>query len=372
MKKTFVTLFPKVKNDDYYRDPCMIPYIMAKDYGFCGRLVYVKQEEDYSNFEKFMPELELENIKSEDAIYGYIRENAKSIDVLNVFFLSVKQSLKWIEWYKQFNKNGIAYIKLDMNLIQAEAFVFGKSPKNILKRLLVKKKLSSVDMISAETTEVQTLLESFWKRKVLYIPDGYYDFDGGKVENENVEKKKVILTVGHLGTEAKNTELLLDAYAKSSINQEYQLHLVGSRTENLEKFLEQYFLVNGELKERIILEGTVTDRNRLNFIYQSAEVFILPSKWESFGIAMLEAAVHGCFLISTDKVPAFADLVTNECNGMCFESDNKEQLINILNKIPDKLNEFDREELKKKANEFNWPNICLKICEDITNYIPKK
>lgn len=365
MKRTFVTLFPKIKNGDFYRDPCMIPYIMAKEYGFVGKLVFVKQEEDYSNFSNFMPELQLEEIESENEIYNYLKKNAKDIDILNVFFLSLKENLKWIDWYKKFNKNGIAYIKLDMSMRQAENYIFKKSPKAILKRILVKRKLHNVDMISAETTKVREVLEQYWERKVLYIPDGYYDFEKNTYDNRNIQKEKEILTVGHLGTEAKNTELLLEAYAKTNINKEYKLHLVGSRTKELDEYLESYFCKHNDLKGQVILEGVVTDRKELNSIYSRAEVFILPSKWESFGIAMLEAAVNGCFLIATDKVPAFLDIVGDDNEGACVASDNLEELIRVLDEIPHRIKNFEKEKIVISAKNFYWPNICKKICQEL-------
>lgn len=371
MKKTFVTLFPKVKNDDYYRDPCMIPYVMTKYYGFDSKLVIMNCDESYSNFQENLPELQLEFIESEESIRGYLKKNATSIDVLNVFFLEMRRSLRWIKWYKRYNPNGIVYVKLDMNIPQATNLLENNSLMNRIKRSVLKKQLQNIDIVSAETTKLKEIMEQIFCREFLYIPDGFYNF--GTSETVSVtSKKKQLLTVGNLGTKEKNSKLLMEAYAKSRINQIYDMVLVGARTDDFDEYLENFFVKYPELKEHVSIRGVIRDRNALHKVYEEAEVFVFPSISESFGIAMLEAATHGCYIISTDGVPAFEDIVPDDLWGSCFYYDDIDGLIEIFDNIPSKLAKFDCNEIRQYADKFEWCQICNALNQRINIVIDER
>lgn len=352
-----------MKNNDYFRDPSMIPYTMTKEYGYEGHLVTVRQEEDYSNYSKYVPELQLDFIESEEMIHEYLKENSKNIDVLNVFFLEIRRGLKWIKWYKKYNPRGIAYLKLDANLYHATDLLENRSFKYIAKRIILAQMLKKVDFVSSETTPVKRILEKALKREVLYIPDGFSNM--AEVNESSIPKKKQILTVGKLGTYEKNTGLLIDAYVKSSINKKYDLILVGSRTREIDEYIMHCFEKEPSLKDKIILKGEIKDRDELGNVYEESEVFVFPSIIESFGLAMVEAAAHGCYIISTNGVPAFKDVVPDDKSGSMFDSGKVSELIDIFDNIESNLESFDGEVIRKNVQKFEWKNICKALDENL-------
>lgn len=149
----------------------------------------------------------------------------------------------------------------------------------------------------------------FTNHKTKIIPDGIdctrFKFD------ENIRKQYRELygvsgkyVVGHVGhfLPAKNHEKIIHVFSEiKKINNNAILFLVGNGR------LEQdvYSLVNQMgLANDVIFAGAHTDVE--NF-YQIMDVFLFPSKYEGFGMAMIEAEANGLFCVASDEIPKEAD-----------------------------------------------------------------
>lgn len=60
--------------------------------------------------------------------------------------------------------------------------------------------------------------------------------------------------------------------------------------------------------------GSVSYDRRLS-VFQDADIFVLPSRWDGFGMVILEALAAGLPVISTDQVMSARDFVTPGSNG---------------------------------------------------------
>ena len=112
-------------------------------------------------------------------------------------------------------------------------------------------------------------------------------------------KKPYILSVGSI-EERKN--LLLLARALKLLPEDIHVVAIGKRTPyeiKIEKFLQ-----NENMKERFRIINNVPYTD-LPALYQSASIFVYPSRFEGFGIPMLEALNSG--------IPAIG------CTGSCLE-----------------------------------------------------
>jgi len=106
------------------------------------------------------------------------------------------------------------------------------------------------------------------------------------------------------------------------------------------------------LSDKVIMTGYVTDKE-LSEYYMLADVFIMPSKKEGFGIVFLEAMIHGLPLIAGNKDGSVETLLNGELGLLVDPDDNdqiKEQLINVLTKnIPEEI--FDSNYLRSRTLE---------------------
>lgn len=108
--------------------------------------------------------------------------------------------------------------------------------------------------------------------------------------------------------EKKGIDLLLEAFARIA-PQHPDIHLVicGSGELSLTAKLQSQAASLG-LASRVTWAGQVTGELRLA-AFSAAEVFVLPSHSENFGIALLEAMAAGLPCISTDQVALALDAV---------------------------------------------------------------
>lgn len=98
----------------------------------------------------------------------------------------------------------------------------------------------------------------------------------------------------------KNVEFLVDAWAKAQVAPGWLLYVAGPCDANYRRKLE-HFIQERCLKDRIRLIGPVSGSNKA-YLFERADWFLLPSKQENFGIAVLEAAHFGCPVAVSDQV----------------------------------------------------------------------
>jgi len=86
------------------------------------------------------------------------------------------------------------------------------------------------------------------------------------------------------------------------------------------------------VKDRVRFLGFV-NQSQLPSIYSSADLFILPSDYEPFGVVVNEAMLCGCPAIVSDKVGAGYDLIRHGENGFIYPCGDLNVLSEILKEI---------------------------------------
>ena len=321
----FVTLFLKTENVHLLKDVGMIPYHLYKDHDLDCSVACYRNSEEYTYADGEVKGLKLDFVKKTrggiilDGI-RYLIFNARRIDILNIYHLNLSSYFFEIV-YRLINRKGKIYLKLDMN---PAGFVscFKKNPVGMIKRATIRR----ADIASVETTTMHKKLRKFYGDKIVFIPNGCYQ----KAVNEPLPlKEHIILTVGNLGTYEKATDVLLEAYAcyiKRSPLSDWKLRLIGNIDESFNDKIEDYYMRYPGIKDRVTFTGPIRDRDRLDEEYGRASVFTLPSLSESFGIVLVEAALKGCYLITSDMVPAGYDISDKYRYGACVPAGNVSEL----------------------------------------------
>lgn len=85
--------------------------------------------------------------------------------------------------------------------------------------------------------------------------------------------------------------------------------------------------------DRVSFPGSVTD-DELHRLYAHADVVVLPSRYESFGLVMVEAMMHGKPLISCDT-SGIRDVVRNGVDGILVEPGDADALAASLRQLLD-------------------------------------
>lgn len=363
MKKSFVTLFPHTCNVHLMKDVGCIPYIMYKDYGYDSTIATFKND-SYPYLDQYVKGLKIQFLPDGNeriACIKYVIENAKKIDVLNMYHLSIGKSLLCLWLYKLLNKQGVSYLKLDLDFRTLKIIEEYNCIKKYALRLMSKK----VDIISAESTAIAERIEHILNHTVEYIPNGVLEYDKAFIRADlNEQKKDVFLTVGRLGTEQKATENLLQAFAEIQENTDWNLWLVGKCEEKFKIYFNEFLKEKPYLKERIKLFGEITDKNKLSDIYKQCRIFVLPSKWEGFALVNVEAMLHGCRLLLSDQVSPANDFKQLGCFCQIVEFGDIKQLADeMLNMSKTTV---DANQIAKVAvDNFLWTRIGGRINDTI-------
>ena len=395
MKRTFLHISEEFEYRWIGKDNGMIPIYMNEELSYESKILTVNLKKDLPDEVRGIKIIKVKRIFSflsnfaywtklvkRINIFKYLIKNAKNIDILMLFHVS-RCSYWYAYFYKKYNPNGKIYIKADFNLgvYKKEWSIVNSKPKSL--REFFKKRRESqeyskrkklipmVDLISYESFEAFNYMKDSYagvdtKNKTMYFPNGYDNKVIDKIKIKSFkEKENIILTVGRLGTKEKNTELLLETLKEVDLK-DWKVYLVGSIDKNFIKYKEKFFEDNPNLKEKIIFTGEIKAKEKLYEYYNKAKVFVLPSKWESFGIVMVEAMAFGNYIITSNTCAA-NDITNNNSIGKIIEIDSKSQLKKEIEKAIEKNFELKNkyEETLKYVLNFKYSNLIKKLGERV-------
>lgn len=381
MKKNLVLFFTIKEFEEVhlYKDVGLVPYYLCKEYDLNGKIVYsneikkelpkqfrsLKLEEiKFIKFPKLINKIDKFKILENISFYIYLLKNAKKIDYLMLFHYGLDKYFI-LKLYKLLNKHGKIYIKFD-----TEAKYKVTRKKNFLKNYFLKD-LNKIKMLfSIETTSAYErilnenpfgLKEEKLLKNLFYLPNGFDEnyLEENKIKIKNFEEKEnLMITVGRLGTKEKNNELLLEALEKIELKN-WKVLLIGPYTEEFKKLYNNFIEKNQDKKDKVILIGNINNKELLYDYYNRAKVFILTSRWESYGLVLVEALRFGNFIITTD-VGAARDITFNNRIGRILNSSeskvlNKSILECIQNQS--KLKENYNLAIKLAKEKFLWNKI---------------
>lgn len=103
----------------------------------------------------------------------------------------------------------------------------------------------------------------------------------------------------------KNNELLLSAIEQLENIGEYHFYFIGPVESSFQARLDVLLARREDLRDKIILTGNITDKEKLYQFYKRAEVLCFTSLHEGFSLVMSEALYFGCYLVSTDLAAAY-------------------------------------------------------------------
>ena len=147
---------------------------------------------------------------------------------------------------------------------------------------------------------------------------------------------KRFLAVGRFSPLHKGFDLLIDAFHLfAQKDSEWTLDIVGEGEE--EKIYRQK-IAQYKLENRILIHPFTND---IQAYYSQAQVYVLSSRWEGFGLVLVEAMAHGLPVVSSD-LPTSKEIMGSF--GLYFQNGNIEELA-------EKLHDATKIDWKKKSAE---------------------
>ena len=283
--------------------------------------------------------------------YKFLKDKKISADLV------LCRSTLYIETlFKIFDKKKIIYIAPGF-LNEFKKFATLELPRQkIAFNILSKMELSSIKyldkIITLSNMVKKDILKRFNKRNVKVIPPGV---DKNRF-NCTIKNRKNAIYVGRL-TKEKNVESAISTfkYVKHG-----KLIIIGSGFEeqNLKSFSRKI-----RVAKKIKFLGW--KENPEEYL-SKASVFILPSKYESFGHVLLEAMASGlpCIAFKPDgkKIITASDEIIKDGETGFLVKDEKEMAEKIdLLLSDDKLREKMGKQARKEAEKYSWEKCAEEI-----------
>lgn len=217
------------------------------------------------------------------------------------------------------------------------------------------------------------------KVKVIYdmIPDEFMPAHNLSCQKYGLSRK-YILYVGNLCPH-KNLKTLLRAYAllEKELKKKYQIAIVA-KTKGIIGRIDQkaqHIELIGLARDLGIMDNVrfieFVENKDLPGLYAHAEVLVLPSYYEGFGLPIIEAMACGCPVIASNRA-SIPEITDNA--AILFEADDH---VNLASKIELVLtDEIKRNELKKKglkrAEDFRYDKIKRLVADAINSAVALK
>lgn len=136
---------------------------------------------------------------------------------------------------------------------------------------------------------------------------------------------KRFLSIGRFSKGHKGFDLLIKAFAVfAERDSDWTLEIVG---EGVEEPLYRSLIKENKLEKRVLLNPFTKN---VQYHYMNSSVYVLSSRWEGFGLVLIEAMAHGLPIISSD-LPVTRELLEEKEVAVLFEKENICRLTECLN-----------------------------------------
>lgn len=139
---------------------------------------------------------------------------------------------------------------------------------------------------------------------------------------------KKFIGVGRFSHKHKGFDILLKAFAKycEKHDDEWVLEIVG---EGPEQQMYEDIIKDNNISHRVKISPFT---NNIQKHYANASVYILSSRWEGFGLVLIEAMSHGLPIISS-SLPVTQELLAHTDTSLFFESEDVDDLATKMEQI---------------------------------------
>ena len=179
-------------------------------------------------------------------------------------------------------------------------------------------------------------VDSYYSYDKLFAPTVIYNPLTLIPGKPSTGSSKRFLAVGRFSPLHKGFDLLIDAFQLfAQKDSAWTLDIVGEGEE--EEMYRQKIAQYG-LGERIVIHPFTND---IQAYYSQAQIYVLSSRWEGFGLVLVEAMAHGLPVVSSD-LPTSKEIMGGF--GLYFQNGN-------IEKLAEKLHEATQIDWKKKSSE---------------------
>ena len=144
----------------------------------------------------------------------------------------------------------------------------------------------------------------------------------------SLKRKKQIVAAGRMDVwHYKGFDILIQAWGNiAESHKGWTLNIAGEGSEASLNFLKGV-VKDCHVEDSVIFSGFHTD---LDMLFHESEIFVLSSRYEGFGMVLIEAMSQGCACIACDYKGRQREIIRSEKEGLCIEPENIDQLAEAM------------------------------------------
>lgn len=181
------------------------------------------------------------------------------------------------------------------------------------------------------------------------------------------EKENIVMACGRINDwHYKGFDILMKAWSEiGPRHPEWQLRVVGAGSEANKKKLKQIAGAGADSLEFVEYTTDIIGE------YRKAAIFVLSSRYEGWGLVMVEALSQGCAVIASNYKGRQAEVIRDGENGLLTTPENVGELKNKLNLLIEdkKLRETLQKEAPRNLEEYSEEKTAARLKEIIRSSI---
>lgn len=320
----------------------------------------------YDNVEVYFPRyftLPTEYFRQKNGDYSY-KATKKCIEKNNLQFDLIHAHFTWPSGYVGTKLKKDYGTKL---FITGHGFdVYDLPFRNDFWRNKIKNILNNTDkLITVSESNNKCLIKLGFEDEIV-LPNGFNSEKFKFIENKNKLKKdldvelnkKILLHVGNLVKVKNHINLIKSIKELTKIRKDFILYLIGDGPDKQkitnkikELKLEEYIKVLGQ-----------KPHDEIPLWMNVADLFVLPSYSESFGVVNIEDLACGTPVVSTINGGS-ESILTSEDYGFLLENPNNyKELSSLINKALNK--KWDKDKIIEYSKKYHWDKIVKNIIKE--------
>ncbi len=175
-----------------------------------------------------------------------------------------------------------------------------------------------------------------------------------------IYSQNVILTVARL-VPSKGIDIVIQSLPKVLSHFPSTVYLVAGGGEDLAR-LRQLAEQNGCAKH-VRFAGEFDNRVAAHYYYCAADLFVMPTRHEGFGIVYLEAAHYGLPAVGS-RIGGVPDAITDRETGLLINPEDPNEVAEVLIKLlgdPELRDRLGANGQRRAHNEFTWDAVANRI-----------
>ncbi|WP_352416903.1 glycosyltransferase [Clostridium tertium] len=260
--------------------------------------------------------------------------------------------------------------KLNIPLVITEhSSYYSRYRVKMIEKLILRYSFKSANKVISVSNSLREIISKY-KSNIEVIPN-MVDCDKvlsiiNKKNNLGEEEQFTFLSLCYL-KKNKGIDILIRAFSTYFRGKEVKLIIAGDgpERENLENLSKELGIL-----EQVEFKGAL-NRDEVYKVMSNCNIFVLPSRFETFGVVLIEALANGKPVISTRNGGA-NDIVTDE-NGILVDIDDIEGLGKAMVDLKLNYNKYNEEEIRNSCiNKYSKKIITRQLEKVYSELICKK